>query len=158
MKIKSTHFIYLIVLWFILMIISAYYFNKSFFLCIWTDNTCTNIPIPNLWWFFVSLFSIIITVFIWFWRHYILKEKDDEINKKTETIKSQKSIIKEKENFAGSIYAYLVNHSPINTDFVKWELWKINKNIIVEELVKTKEDIKEKSNTVSENNLLPNSN
>ena len=85
-----------------------------------------------------------------FWRHFLLKEKDNEITNKNNLIKNKKLVIKEKEIFAETLYSYIKAHSDsLDISFINWELNKINKNIIIDELEKSKNNIKDK---ISETN------
>lgn len=151
---KSNHFIYIIILLFFIMIYSAYNFNDAINLCIWINWTCKNIPIPNLWWSFFVIFSFIISICMWFWRHFIIKEKNEEINKKEKIIWNKSLSIREKENFAKSLYSYIENHSKLDSSYIKWELENINTKIISEKLEQTKNDIKEKSAQVNDRDLV----
>lgn len=63
---------------FILMIISAYYFNWHTDICIWFKGKCSNYYIPNLWIISISVIWSLFPILMSFYRHYIMKEIEEE--------------------------------------------------------------------------------
>lgn len=76
----SNKILFWLVVFIIFTIICAYFFNWYTNICIWVNWVCTNIPIWNLGTIFLSIMWVIFPIILWIWRHYILKEKDDEKN------------------------------------------------------------------------------